>query len=288
MLKKRVSATVLVKNGITVQSIKFNKYLPIGKPEISIDYLNQWGIDEIIFLDMSATKNKNEPNYEIINLASKKCFVPLTVGGGISKLEHIQKLLNSGADKVSLNYAAITQPDLISKAAKIFGDQCVVVNIDSIITLEGNKVYDYVNKKIINKSPGDFAKEMVERGAGEIVINSVDRDGTYIGYDIPLINSVCEKVVVPVLCSGGAKNANDFIEVFKRTNVSGAIAANFFHFYEHSVNITKSIISKHNNIRTDSYQNYFENSFDSDCRLLKKSDKELEEMLFIRINKEII
>lgn len=288
MLKKRIVATVVVKDGIVVQSINFKKYLPVGKPPIALEYLNYWGIDEIILIDISASKNNNEPDYKMVSKASEKCFVPLTVGGGISKIEHISKLMQCGADKISLNNAAIYQPKLISSAAHIFGDQCVVVSIDAVLTDSGYKLYDYLNNKIINDSPSNFAKKIVDLGAGEILINSVDRDGSYLGFDFELINSICKVVTVPVICSGGAKNADDFIQVFENTNVSAASAANFFHFFEHSVNITKCGIKKKVDVRLETYADYSGNEFDENYRLKKKSDQELEEMLFLRIEKEVI
>lgn len=288
MLKKRVVATVVVKDGIVVQSINFKKYLPVGKPPIALEFLNQWGIDEIILIDIYASRNKKEPDYNMVSKASKKCFVPLTVGGGISKIEHIEKLMQCGADKISLNNASIYQPKLISSAAHIFGDQCVVVSIDAILTNSGYKVYDYLNNKIINEHPSEHAKKSVELGAGEILINSVDRDGSYLGFDYELINSISKVVSVPVICSGGAKNADDFIKVFEKTNVSAASAANFFHFYEHSVNITKCGIKKKTEVRLETHADYIENEFDENYRLQKKSDHELEEMLFVRIEKEVI
>ena len=288
MLKKRVVATVVVKDGIVVQSINFKKYLPVGKPEITLEFLNQWGIDEVILIDISATKKQLEPNYLMVKKASQKCFVPLTVGGGISKLEHIQQLMHCGADKISLNTAAIHQPALISSAAKIFGDQCVVVSIDAINTADEYRVYDFVNKKAIDISPADFSKKVVGLGAGEILINSINRDGSYLGYDLDLINSVCSAVNVPVTCSGGAKNADDFIKVFKNTKVSAASAANFFHFFEHSVNITKRGIKRNIEVRIETHADYTDNNFDENYRLTKKADSDLEEMLFIRIEKEVI
>lgn len=288
MLKKRVVATLVVKNGIVVQSINFKKYLPIGKPSVAMEYLNQWGVDEIVLIDISASRNIKDPNYSMITRASEKCFVPLTVGGGISKLEHIQKLMHCGADKISLNTATIHNPELITSAAKIFGDQCIVVSIDAISTAEGYRVYDYLNNNILDISPAIFAKKAVELGAGEILINSVDRDGSYLGFDIELINSVCELVNVPVICCGGAKNADDFVQVFQNTNVSAASAANFFNFFEHSVNITKSGIKRKMDVRLETYADYKENSFDENYRLLKKTDDELKEMLFVRIEKEVI
>lgn len=288
MLKKRIAANLVVKDGIVVQSINFKKYLPVGKPAIAIEFLNQWGIDEIILTDISASKNKSEPNYQMVKQASTKCYVPLTVGGGITQIDQINELMHCGADKISLNQSAIKNSSLITNAAKIFGNQCIVVSIDAVLENNTYKVFDYINNKIINESPVQLAKRAEDLGAGEILINSVDRDGSYQGYDIELINSICEMVKIPVICCGGAKNAFDFIEVLSKTKASAASAANFFHFTEHSVNITKANISKHINVRLDTFANYQDNTFDDSFRLKKKSDAELEKMLFIKIEKEVI
>ena len=209
MLKKRIAASLIVKDGVVVQSIGFKKFLPVGKLPVATEFLNQWGIDEIILLDISATKRNVEPDYKMIKNSALKCRVPLTVGGGINNLDQIKELMHCGADKIAVNQAALINIDLISKAAHKFGDQCVVVSIDGIKTGDGYKVFDYVNHKALSISVKDFARELQSRGAGEILINSVDRDGSYLGYDIDLINSVCDSVTVPVICSGGAKNAID-------------------------------------------------------------------------------
>jgi cyclase len=224
----------------------------------------------------------------MVKRASAKCLVPLTIGGGISHINHIKELMHCGADKISLNQAAIVNPRLITEASHVFGNQCIVVSIDSKIENNRYKVYDYINKNTLSFSPDFFAKQAQELGAGEILINSVDRDGTYKGFDIDLINSVCDAVTIPVICSGGAKNANDFIEVLTKTRTSAACAANFFHFTEHSVNITKANISKKTDVRLETFAKYDESRFNEELRLNKKEDKTLEEMLFIKIEKEII
>jgi cyclase len=288
MLKKRIAANIVVKDGIVVQSINFKNYLPIGKPDISIEFLNQWGIDEIILTDISATKNKSEPNYKMVKQASTKCFVPLTVGGGISNIDQIKELMHCGADKVSLNQSAIYNNLLITSAAKIFGDQCVVVSIDAMLKKSSYKVFDYIKHETINLSPAEFAKRAEDLGAGEILINSVDKDGSYLGYDLELIDSICDVVKIPVICCGGAKNAKDFIEVFTKTRVSAASAANLFHFTEHSVNTTKANIIKQIPVRLETFANYQNNTFDDLFRLQKKEDIVLEDMLFIQIEKEVI
>lgn len=288
MLKKRITATLVVKNGIVVQSIGFKRYLPVGKPAIALEFLNSWGIDEIILLDISATAHHQQPDYEMIRNASLKCFVPLTVGGGITDIEHIKELMHCGSDKVALNQAAIYQPQLISTAAEIFGNQCVVVSIDAVKTANGYCVFDYINKTNLSISPAEMAKRSEELGAGEILINSVDRDGSYAGYDKDLINTICENVTVPVIACGGAKNAGDMLDILQNTRVSAACAGNFFHFTEHSVNTAKANIVKKMNVRLETFASYSDNGFDEELRLLKKEDHVLEEMLFMRIEKEVI
>jgi len=288
MLKKRIAASLVVKDGIVVQSINFRRYLPVGKPAIAIEFLNQWGIDEIILTDISATRNDQGPDFQMIKHASRKCFVPLTVGGGIKNTGQIKELMHCGADKISLNQAAIHQPELITQASRIFGNQCVIVSIDVIQNNNDYQVYDYLLQHPLNLSPVAFAKKVQDLGAGEILVNSVDRDGARQGFDIELYNRISEQVTIPVICCGGAKNANDFLEVFTRTKVSAASAANFFHFTEHSVNTTKANIFRNIPIRHETYADYEDNSFDEELRLKKKTDSTLEEMLFIRIEKEII
>jgi len=288
MLKKRVVGVLVMRDNIVVQSIGFNKYLPVGKPNIAIEFLNQWGIDEIILLDISASKQGRPPNYDFLKSITRKCFVPLTIGGGITNIETIKELMHCGADKISLNRAIYTHPNLINQASMLFGSQCIVASIDAVYTKEGYKVYDYYNKVILNSCPFSLAVELENRGAGEVLINSVDRDGSYQGYDIELINQICNVVSIPVICCGGAKSAQDLSQVLEQTNVSGAAAANFFHFFEHSVICSKALISKQANVRLETFANYSEHSFDTGGRLLKKNEKTLEEMLYIKIDKEII
>ena len=152
MLTKRIIASLIVRNGIVVQSFGFKKYLPIGKPAIALEYLSKWDIDEIILLDISSRKVEKSPNYEFIRKAVTKCFVPLTVGGGINSTEEIQKVLQSGADKVSFNNALINDHHLVQEASKLFGSQCVIASIDYLNVGGEFKVYDYLNKKILNQN----------------------------------------------------------------------------------------------------------------------------------------
>lgn len=289
MLKKRITACLPVYNGIVVQSIGFKKYLPVGKPAISLEFLNKWGIDEIILVDITSRKNNLPLNFDMIREASKRCHVPLTVGGGINSLNDVAELMHCGADKVSLNRALFDQPALITAVARDYGDQCVVVSIDAVKTKDGYSVYNYLSGSAMNISPAEAAVKAAELGAGEIFINSVDRDGSYLGYDIELIQSVCDVVHVPVLGAGGAKNANDMLRLIRETNVSAACAGNFFHFNEHSVNITKRVLfNNHVDLRLETHADYAENPLDINQRLLKKDDAVLENLLYIRIEKEVI
>jgi len=288
MLKKRIAATLVMKNGIVVQSIGFKKYLPVGKPEIAVEFLNQWGIDEIIMVDISATRNQRHPDYEMVKRASRKCQVPLSVGGGITNIDCIKELMHCGADKVSFNQATIYNERLLTEAAHIFGDQCVVASIDAVKTTDGYKVYDYLQGKFLDMAPWELAAKAQNNGAGEILINSVNRDGSYKGFDTDLISKVCDAVTVPVICAGGAKSFNDFTTVFSQTNVSAAAAANFFHFTEHSVITTKSRIKQAIDIRLETHADYSDADIDANGRLRKKDDDVLENMLYIKIEKEVI
>lgn len=288
MLKKRIIATLVVKNRIVVQSRNFKRYMPVGKPEIAVEFLDDWGVDEIILLDISASRAGCVPDYGMVRSASAHCHVPLTVGGGISCTEHILELMHCGADKVSFNQVALHQPTLIEEAAKLFGDQCIVVSINAL-NVDGNyRVYDYLNRKVITAPVDKFARQMQDHGAGEILINSVDRDGAQCGFDVDLINAVCSAVTVPVICCGGAGTPQHFVEVLKGTGVSAAAAANFFHFTEHSVTMTKALVEQHIAVRHETHARYTSNHFDRTGRLLKKDEAVLEELLYHRVEKEVI
>lgn len=289
MLKKRIVAALVVKNGIVVQSVSFQRYMPVGKPEIAVEFLDDWGVDEIILLDISAFKAGRLPDYAMVRSASARCHVPLTVGGGVTSTEHILELMHCGADKVSFNQVALHQPKLIEDAAKLFGNQCIVVSIDALQVDGKNCVYDYLGRKALTVPVEEFAWQMQDRGAGEILINSVDRDGAQCGFDLDLINTVCSAVTVPVICCGGAGTPQHFIEVLEGTGVSAVAASNFFHFTEHSVTKTKALVDQHNiPVRHETHARYTSNLFNNAGRLLKKDEVVLEELLYHREEKETI
>lgn len=288
MLKKRLVACLLIHNGIIVQSIGFSKYLPVGVPKIAVEFLNYWGIDEIVLIDMDASKEQRDPNYKIIKELSSKCRVPLTVGGGINNIEQIKYLMDCGADKISINNIAFDKPELITEAAKIYGNQCVVVSVDAIKMESDFFVYRYINKSISDLNAVMWCQRVEQLGAGEVFLTSVDRDGKYSGFELDLMKDVSDKLKIPVIASGGAGDAQHFVELFKKTSVSAASAANMLHFSEHAVNTLKAGIEKEINIRLDTTASYRDAKFYPRNRIQKKDEKFLEELLYVKIEKEEI
>ncbi|MCU0421856.1 MAG: HisA/HisF-related TIM barrel protein [Bacteroidia bacterium] len=289
MLKKRIIATIPVIGNTAVQSIGFKKYLPLGKPDIAIEFLNQWGVDEIVVLQIDARKHEHQISAKQIQQLASKCFVPLTYGGGVKTIDDVHLIIHNGADKVSLNQPVLHQPEFITEIAYQYGNQCIVASIDIIKIDNSWKVFDYVTQKV---HPIDFIpliQQTINAGAGELLINAVHKDGKYTGYDIELMQKISELATIPVLAAGGAKHPEHMLELLKNTKVSAAVAGNYFHFYEHSVTIAKKHLSNTlNEIRTETSFNYHLNQLDNDGRLLKKSDEILEHLLYTKIEKEII
>jgi imidazole glycerol-phosphate synthase subunit HisF len=290
MLKKRLIATLIVRHGIAVQSHNFRTYLPVGRPEVAVEFLNQWGIDEIVVLDISASQDRKSKSYEFLERVAKDCFVPLTVGGGIDSIDDISRLLNLGADKAAMNSICLESPGIITEAAKTFGSQCVVVSIDVVGKSPAEyRTYNAAQRKVLDMHPADWARKVEGMGAGEIYLTSIERDGTKQGYDLELIKSVCAAVKIPVIASGGVGSAQHIIEVFKKTSVSGASAANFFHFFEHSVNLTKAALRQNEiDVRLNTNGQYEDALFTEGGRLLKKPEARLENLVFEKILKETI
>lgn len=289
MLKKRIIAALPIVGQTAVQSIGFKKYLPLGKPEIAIEFLNQWGVDEIIALQIDARKRERQIAAEQIQQLASKCFVPLTYGGGVKTIDDVNLIIQNGADKVSLNQAVLHQPKLITEIARQYGNQCIVASIDIVKVDNTWKVFDYLTQQI---HPVDFItliKQTIDAGAGELLINAVHKDGKYSGYDIELMKQICEIAAIPVLAAGGAKHPEHMLSLFKSTKVSAAVAGNYFHFYEHSVTIAKKHLSNTlNNIRIETSFDYCQNQLDEEGRLIKKADEILEHLLYTKIEKEII
>lgn len=290
MIKKRLGAAVLVRDGIVVQSIGFSKYLPVGKPPVALEFLNKWGVDEILLLDISATENNRSVDPVMVQEASAKCFVPLTVGGGISDVGQVDHLLRAGADRVVLNNIMFKDISVAGDIAQKYGDQCVVACLDVIKNENGSYgIYDHLNKVSYSDDPVATAVKFQNAGVGELMIQCVDRDGRKTGFDEEISNMICSAVHIPVLILGGAGKPSHFRDIFNNTPVSGAYAGNYFHFTEHSVITTKAFINETEEIvRLDTHADYKDAGINAYNRLGKRSDDYLEHLLYLKIEKEVI
>ncbi len=231
MLTKRIIPCLDVKNGQTVKGINFENLRYAGNPVSLAKKYSDEGADELVFLDITATNEKRKTIVELVERVAREVFIPFTVGGGISDIEDIRQILSAGADKISFNSAAVKNPDIISDCANYFGSQCIVSAIDT--KKIDNEYYVFINagKKNTGIKLIDWAKEVEQRGAGEILLTSMDYDGTQKGFDINMNNLVSKNVQIPVIASGGAgPNTEHFVEVFNKTNVDAALAASIFHF----------------------------------------------------------
>lgn len=240
MLKTRLIPCIITKGSLVVQSFNFNKYLPIGNVKTAIEFFVNWDVDEIIILDIDAYQKGRRPNIELVEWATTECFVPLTVGGGIRSLEDISDLLNAGADKVCVNAIVRENPAFVSNAAAIYGSQCITVSVDAVLTQEGYRVYDHVTKLALDVTPTLFALELEKLGAGEIFLNSVDRDGSRQGYDISLLNSVSSELKIPVIACGGVGQVADLAKGVLEGLCQAVAAANIFQHTEHSTIAAKA------------------------------------------------
>jgi cyclase len=232
MLKKRIIPCLDIKDGTTVKGINFKGLRNAGNP---IDLAKQYesdGADELIFLDITATIEKRKTFVELVKNIAKELSIPFTVGGGISTVEDVRKLLQAGADKISINSSAVKNPNLISQLAKEFGNQCIVVAIDTKLSNNSDWVYIKGGREKTELNTLEWAKKAEELGAGELLLTSMDGDGTKKGFDIRITKLISENVNIPVIASGGAGNTGDFENIFNETKATGALAASIFHFGE--------------------------------------------------------
>lgn len=289
MLKKRIVGCLPIKDGVVVQSIAFQRYLPVGRVTIAAEFLGRWGIDEIVVLDLDATPRGRGPDVDQVTEISKRIFVPLTTGGGIRSVDDARCLIHSGADKISINTAVFKNPKLISDIANVFGNQCVVVAVDVRQSSDGTyTVWSEGARHQTGLDPVAWANRAEMLGAGEIFLTSVDRDGTKRGYDEILIRRVVSTVHIPVVASGGAGQPSHFFSVL-RAGASAAAAGNMFHFTEHSPVLVKSYLRKHSiDVRIDSPFSYAHLRLDRDGRLIKSSDRYLDRLRFQIIREEVI
>ncbi|GMQ65186.1 imidazole glycerol phosphate synthase subunit HisF [Vallitalea maricola] len=234
MLSKRIIPCLDVDRGRVVKGINFVNLIDAGDPVEVAKIYNKSLADEIVFLDITATHEGRDTIVDVVRKTAKEIFIPLTVGGGIKTLEDFKKILRAGADKVAVNSGAIRRPELINEAANKFGNQCVVVAIDAKRNEEHNSWDVYINGGRINTDIDAiwWAKEVCRRGAGEILLTSMDKDGTKSGYDIELTKKISEIVDVPVIASGGAGNMEHFKDVLTFGKADAALAASLFHFKE--------------------------------------------------------
>lgn len=232
MLKTRVIPIVLLKDGeMAVKSVQFGWLRPINHPVNSVRVYNARNVDELLFLDISATKEKRKPLLDLIALILDDCFMPLTVGGGVKDVQTIHELLKVGADKIVINTQAVITPDIITQGAKEFGSQCIVASLDAKKHDNGTyEIFIESGTKPTGLDPVVWAKEMEKRGAGEILINSINKDGTEEGYDIALIRRVADAVNIPVIAAGGAGKLQDFAQAIKKGHASAVAASSIFLF----------------------------------------------------------
>jgi cyclase len=282
MLKKRLIGVLPIKNGIVVQSLGFSRYLPVGKPSIAVEYLNRWSIDEIILLDIDAHREGRCISPGLVKEVSKHTFSPLTVGGGVRTTAQMTELVASGADKVAINGAAIEHTGLITQGAEILGAQCIIVSLDLKKSSPGKYELYRSGQRPTGIDPMKFAIEAEKRGAGEIFLNFIDRDGSKQGYDLEMASLISSQVNIPVILCGGVGHPKHFVEGLQVKSISAVAAGNFFHFTEHSVIMAKRFAQSlgAKDVRLDSYVNYSDNDFDELGRLQKKSDDKLEELFF--------
>jgi len=244
MLAKRIIPCLDVDKGRVVKGTNFVKLRDAGDPVELGKFYNDQGTDELIFLDITASIDNRKTMIEVVKNVAKQVFIPFTVGGGIRSIEDIRSILIAGADKVSLNTAAIKNPKLITEGANIFGSQCIVLAIDA--KRKGNSWDVYINggRTPTAKDAIEWVKQAVKLGAGEILLTSMDRDGTKKGFDLELTKIISESINVPVIASGGAGRKEDFYDVFMEGKADAALAASLFHFEEMKIQELKQYLAK--------------------------------------------
>lgn len=246
MLTKRIIPCLDVKEGRVVKGVQFVSLRDAGDPVELAAFYDQEGADELVFLDISASHEGRETMVDVVKEVAGSLAIPFTVGGGINTLEDMKRLLRAGADKVSLNTAAVLRPELITEGADYFGSQCIVIAIDARYDPDINtwRVYTHGGRKPTERTAIEWAVEAVSRGAGEILLTSMDCDGEKSGFHIELTQAISEAVSVPVIASGGAGNAEHFQEVFVEGKADAALAASIFHYKETSVKEVKTFLKK--------------------------------------------
>ena len=244
MLAKRIIPCLDVKDGRVVKGINFVNLRDAGDPVENAKIYNDEGADELVFLDITASYEKRKTMVEVVRRVAEQVFMPLTVGGGISSNDDIRDLLNAGCDKVSMNTAAVENPDLVAEASEKFGSQCIVVAIDAKKRKAGSwEVYTRGGRDATGIDAVEWARKVESLGAGEILLTSMDRDGTKNGYDVELTRAISEAVNIPVVASGGCGSLEHFLEALTEGKADAALAASVFHFKEFSVKEVKEFLA---------------------------------------------
>lgn len=245
MLAKRIIPCLDVTAGRVVKGVNFVELKDAGDPvEIAKRY-NDAGADELTFLDITATSDDRDLILHIIESVAEQVFIPLTVGGGVRKVEDVRRLLNAGADKVGINTAAVTNPQLVADASSYFGSQCIVVAIDSKRVGDHWEIFTHGGRKATGLDAVEWAKKMEEMGAGELLLTSMDRDGTKSGFDLELTRAISDAVDIPIIASGGVGNLQHLVDGVKQGHADAVLAASIFHFGEYTVDEAKRYMKQH-------------------------------------------
>jgi cyclase len=236
MLKARIIPCLDVKDGRTVKGVNFVDLIDAGDPVEQAKFYDSQGADELTFLDITASHENRDTIFDVVSRTAEQCFMPLTVGGGVRAVEDIRKLLLAGADKVSINTAAVHRPEFVGEAAEKFGAQCIVVAIDAKATGPDKwEIFTHGGREPTGIDAIDWAKRMAKLGAGEILLTSMDRDGTRQGFDIDLTRTLADAVTVPVIASGGVGTLDHLVAGIRDGHASAVLAASIFHFGEYSI-----------------------------------------------------